>query len=209
MKKISLFFTITLVITFFIGTTACFAYQGNPPRRVAILPIINQMRLPQPFIESYLEDELDKSLHIPLNGTLNILAYIPEEEILAALPTDFRPLGRTFDARCLIPAAETLHADLIVAVVITHAHEYRIPEWEHDILDSAITLKLFYYDKAVGSIETITSSESYRDEYTLAGTLLDLGKTASNRLFAKVDFKKNIFPLSPVPKNENGEIIIQ
>ena len=179
-------------------TTTCFAAEKQP-QRIAILPVINQTGNVQPEIESYIKAELEDKLHIPLNAILKIYEYIPQEEVLKALPELSDKKLTTFDSSRLKTAANELSADLVVGVIITSLYERQYPHLEDTLLDSNVTLHLVSYDKRKDEILNIKSQKSYTDDYSLSGTLPALTREALVKLLDKVDFKKDIFPITKNP----------
>lgn len=177
-------------------TTTCFAAEKQP-KRIAILPVINQTGNVQPEIESYIKAELEDKLHIPLNAILNIYEYIPQEEILKVLPELSDKKFKTFDSSRLKTVADELSADLVVGICITSLYERQYPHLEDTLLDSNVTLHLIGYDKRKNELLNIKSQKSYTDDYSLAGTLPALTREALTKLLNKVDFKKDVFPITP------------
>ena len=189
-----------ILCTFLIFTTTCFA-SDRAPKRIAILPVINENGNAQPEIEQYIKAELEDKLHIPLNGTLHIYEYIPQTDILKALPELNVPdKSHKFDMNRLKAAAEEVSADLIVGVVITSLYEYQYPHDEETILDSNVTLHLIGYDKTKDEFIHLKSQKSFTDEYSLAGTIDALSREALNKVLNKIDFKKDVFPIIPTEK---------
>ncbi|MBP2630975.1 MAG: hypothetical protein H6Q70_1603 [Firmicutes bacterium] len=196
MRRNSLILYFILCI-FLIFTTTCFA-SDRSPKRIAILPIINETGNAQPEIEQYIKAELEDKLHIPLNGTLHIYEYIPQTDILKVLPElNIPDKSHKFDMNRLKAAAEEVSADLIVGVVITSLYEYQYPHWEETFLDSNVTLHLIGYDKTKDKFINLKSQESYNGEYSLPGTIDALSHEALNKLLNKIDFKKDVFPIIP------------
>ncbi|MDF2566228.1 MAG: hypothetical protein K0Q53_2632 [Massilibacillus sp.] len=189
-----------ILSTFLIFTTTCFA-SDRVPKRIAILPVINETGNAQPEIEQYIKAELEDKLHIPLNGILNIYEYIPKTDILKVLPELNGPnKASKFDMNRLKFAAEELSADLIVGIAITSLYEHQYPHWEETILDSNVTLRLIGYDKTKDEFINLKSQESYNGEYILSGTIDALSHEALNKVFNKIDFKKDVFPIIPTEK---------
>ena len=188
--------------TFLLFTTTCFASE-KMPRRIAILPVLNQTGNSQPAIEKYITGELEEKLHIPLNGTLKIHEYISLSDICKVLPDVIDPSRiENFDMNRLKPAAEELSADLIVGVLITSLYEQEYTNFQSGdrMLNSNVTLRLIGYDKIKDEFIHIKSQESYNGEYLLAGTMNDLSHEALRKLFDKIDFKKDVFPIIPTEK---------
>lgn len=199
-KKHFIFYFILGTLLFF--TATCFASE-KAPRRIAILPVLNQSGNSEPAIEKYITGELEEKLHIPLNGTLKIHEYISLSDICRVLPEVIDPSRiENFDINRLKPAAEELSADLIVGVLITSLYEQEYTNFQRGerILNSNVTLRLIGYDRTKDEFINIKSQESYNDEYSLAGTINDLSHEALRKLFDKIDFKADVFPIIPTEK---------
>lgn len=196
-RNLIFYFILCAILIF---TTTCFANE-RAPKRIAILPVLNQTGNNQPTIEAYIAGELEDKLHIPLNGTLKIHEYIPLSDICKVLPELNDPAKiHSFDMNRLKPAAEELSADLIVGVVITSLYENQYPHIEETILDSNITIRLIGYDKTKDEFINLKSQQSYTGEYLLSGTIDTLSRDAMNKLLNKIDFKKDVFPIIPTEK---------
>ena len=84
------------------------------PLRVAQFPLlIHSYMTPTQDVHDRLEKLVDRSLHVPLNGTLKAVQYIPEKECWAALE-DARneAVGKVKLKDLMRPVAEKLKADL-------------------------------------------------------------------------------------------------
>lgn len=202
MKLKTLSTALVLFLFSFAITTACFAAEKTP-RRIAIVPTVAETRMADPEAIAYCNSALRASLHVPLNGVLNIHDYISSEEIVAALPELSSPDKRyKFTPSRLKEAADQLQADLIIGFVITDADETRSHNWDGDtILYSYVKLSLLGYDRQKDAFIKLQRREFFHDEESPAGSILSLTRAAADDLLKKADFKKDIFPLSEKPEN--------
>lgn len=184
---------VSLAATLIVCLILSSGVSAAEPRRIAILPIYCHSGHTFSHIEAYLQEELDKNLHIPLNGTLNIAEFIPADEIEAALFTIHhqKPNG-TF----LQLVAERVHADIAVCLVVQKAYEYRIPRFDETYMVSGLSLELIVYDnKLLPSTRRYKASDSYYDTFSSNGTLLALTEDTAYKLFRKANLKQTLFPL--------------
>ena len=70
---------ITLLVTLFLCILSVQAWAAERiPLRVAQFPLLVQSYMtPAQEVQDRLETLVDRSLHVPLNGTLNAVYYIP------------------------------------------------------------------------------------------------------------------------------------
>jgi hypothetical protein len=162
------------------------------PRRIAVLPIYNAGGSTGASVEEYLYQELDKNLHIPLNSTLNIAEFVPQDEVAAACAkiNHHKPTA----AFLQLVAAE-VNADMAVCVLINSAYQYRVPRFNEDYLVSRISLQLIAYDDKLVKPTNVKAEASYLDIYSPSGFISNLVVDAAYQLFKKADLKQTIFPL--------------
>lgn len=180
-------FFLLLVLLFF-TTSNCFAETISTPKRIAILPVLNQS-VPNPEVENYLISELTKKLRIPLNDILHAHEYISEEEIKAILP---ELQAQSTNPATFKIAADKLSADLMIGIVITNAHERQYQNlWNGETyLSSNISLRLIGYDRETDTIFNSKKSTSYNGTYMLVGRLQPLAKSTLDKLLSSYHFKK-------------------
>lgn len=181
---------------FLLITTLVFA-ESQEPRRIAILPTINESSFKSTEAEASCDAALYESLRIPLNAVLKRHEYISKDNIITALPELNQPIKRhSLSAYRLREAAETLNADLIVGFIITDAEEIRHFNWDGDmVLYSYTQLRLIGYDRRSDSIIKLSRREFYNDYDSPQGQVEVLIANAADYLLKKADFKKAIFPI--------------
>jgi len=162
-------------------------------RRIALLPIYNGSGHRAPQLEEYLMRELKKNMHVPLNNSLNIVTFLPESDIEAAISklNYHKPTAMFLDL-----VARELDADITVCVIIDRAYQYTVPRFEETYLISGVTLRLIARDNKLFQPIKAKASASYCDTYALSGTLQALAEDASYSLFKKANLKRTIFPLT-------------
>ena len=195
--KHKLFLSSVLLCAFLlIFSMNCLANEA--PRKIAIVPTVSQTGANYPDIEAYCDHELYQSLRIPLNGVLHRHEYLAKDKILTALPEILQPEKlHKFTPSKLKDVADELGADLIVGFVINDLGETRQFNWHGKvILYSYVTLELIGYDRQKDAFLHYRQHEYFQEEESAAGHVLNLAKTAADKLLKKADFRKDIFPLS-------------
>lgn len=177
-----------LLILLFFTTSSCFAETISLPKRIAVLPTINQS-VPNLELENYLRSELTKKLRIPLNDIIHAHEYIAVEEIEVILPelkTQFN------NPEKLKIAADKLSADLIIGIVILNAHERQYQNlWNGETyLSSNISLRLISYERDTDRFFNKKKSTSYHGTYMLFGRLQPLAKSTIDKLLNSYPLKK-------------------
>lgn len=177
---------------------AAHAAPDQPPRRIAILPVVNQTNMHRPEIEAYCAAALQEALRVPLNSILNVHEYVSTDAIEAALPELKEPKRRhILSPDRLKEAAEALDADLIVGFVLNDWGEFRSYNWDgEEIQYTFVSLQLTGYDRKKDAFLKWKHREFYHDTYSSSGTLEALLHRSADYLLKKADFKKDIFPLS-------------
>jgi len=202
------FRTLLMICLFCLSTAVCFAYEKQPPQRLAILPIAAPAAADSDLTSS-LYESLAKELHVPLNATLQAVEYIPPAEISSAMAELHYTVNDLQEPQHLRALAEKLQADLTVGLVVKDLYEYQFYSfWDHIlILRSSVALQLIGYSRTEDKLLDFSARASYWDEYTPAGTIPELAKEALYNVLKKASLKKYIFPLSKastaLPVKEN------
>ncbi len=169
--------SVALFLFFFLllPTVPGFA-QERVPLRVARVPmqVLWGGALTREGLEA-LETKMGRALHVPLNGVLQWVEYLPEEETLAALRQVMAELrqgnskARLKDA--MKPLAEKLGADLVVCPVIEYYHQDTYwGFWNGEtILHSDVRISLMGYQKGKRTPFSETESRFYRGSYSSWG----------------------------------------
>jgi len=191
------FLILSMLILFCFSTQNAFAYEKRPAKRLAILPIITCVPTEQ-SLQEILMHELKHELHVPLNDTLQAVEYIPAEEIASSMDELHYSSQDLLNDKKLQVLNEKLHADITVGIAITDLYEHRFySSWKQAFtLQSGVSLHLIGYDRSNLQTIHVHASEAYMDEYSPAGELSTLTKTAVQELLQKAALKKLIFPLS-------------
>lgn len=197
MKKICFLLLCSFCLPF--AVPVAWGAPHTPPRRIAILPVVNQTNTHRPEIERYCNDALQEALRVPLNSILNVHEYISADAIDAALPELKEPKRRHILSPDRLKAAtETLDADLVVGFVLGDWGEYRSYNWNgEEIQYTFVFMQLVGYDRQKDAFLKWKHRSYYHDTYSSSGTLEALLHETVDYLLQKADFKKDIFPLRP------------
>ena len=124
-------------------------------------------------VQDDLERLVDRSLHVPLNGTLKAVEYISENECLAALDEVQQEAGAKAKMQDLLrPLADKLQADLVVVPVLTGYEQYQRMSWHRwggYITHSYASVQVMGYDKSRDEVFKKGASRQFSDEYSTQG----------------------------------------
>ena len=162
-----------LALFMFILSMQVFAAERTP-LRVAQFPLLIHSRMvPAQAVQDDLEKLVDRSLHVPLNGTLQAVVYIPEKECLAAMEDVQQEAGKRSKLQDLMrPLAEKLQADLVVVPELTGYEQFQTMSWHRwgrYITHSYAAVQITGYDKSKDEVFRKGSSRQFNDEYSTQG----------------------------------------
>lgn len=170
-KKTGILAALLMVFLLLMGTVEA----GNRiPLRVAQYPLLIQSRMmPPQAVQDDLDRLVDRSLHVPLNGTLQAVDYISESECMAALEDVQAEQGRRVKLKEIMrPLAEKLQADLIVVPVLTGYEQYQTMSWHRwgrYIIHSYAAVEIIGFDKSKDEVFSKGDSRQFNDEYSTQG----------------------------------------
>ncbi len=153
------------------------------PLRVAQFPLtIQSYMTPTQDVHDRLEKLIDRSLHVPLNGTLKAVQYIPEAECWAAWEEVYAEAGGKVKVKELMrPVADKLQADLVVMPLLTGYEQYQTMSWHRwgrYIVHSYAAVQINGYDRAKDEVFSKGASRYYNDEYASQGDVSRLAYEA-------------------------------
>lgn len=153
------------------------------PLRVAQLPLkIESYMVPSQNVRDSLEKQVDRSLHVPLNGTLKAVEYIPERACLEAWEQITAAAGKRVKAKDIVkPLAEKLQADLVVLPILTGYEQYTRMSFRWDrglLLHSYAAVQIVGYDRQSDEVFRKGTSRRFDDEYSAAGEVSQLAREA-------------------------------
>lgn len=172
MKKLTVIGCLLALLCLLLGTLAEAAERT--PLRVAQYPLRIQSRMmPSQAVQDDLGRLVDRSLHVPLNGTLQAVEYIPECECMAALEAVQEEQGSRAKLKDIMrPLAEKLQADLIVVPVLTGYEQYQTMSWHRwgrYIIHSYAAVEITGFDRSKDEVFRKGDSRQFNDEYSTQG----------------------------------------
>ena len=171
MKKTGILAVLLLFVLLLAGTVEA---GSRIPLRVAQYPLLIQSRMfPSQAVQDDLGRLIDRSLHVPLNGTLQAVDYIPERECLAALEeVKAEAKGKIKLKDLMRPLAEKLQADLVVVPVLTGYEQYQTMSWHRwgrYIIHSYAAVEIIGFDRSKDEVFRKGDSRQFNDEYSTQG----------------------------------------
>lgn len=168
---------IVLVMVLFTATA-----QAAEPVRIARLPIIFLSNVPDNETCAQLETKIKRAIHIPLNGTLQLVEYLPPEDSARALNDLY---NKDKFADLMRPLAEELDADIIVCPVLRDyiQHESIGFGWRDETcIISRVEVELIVYDRRTDDLIDKKASQFYHDSYSTIGTASYLSKICFDKV---------------------------
>ena len=166
--------------------------QAAQPVRIARLPIIFLCSVPDSETCAALETKIQRAIHIPLNGTLKLADYLPENHSAQALNdiwNDLRSENKKAKlADAIRPLANKIDADIVVCPVLRQYGQYAsfFSSWNGDIyINSYAEAELIVFDRRTDILTDKKASRMYHDIYTLSGTASHLAKECFDKIIAE------------------------
>jgi hypothetical protein len=190
---------ITLLVTLFLCILSVQAWAAERiPLRVAQFPLLVQSYMtPAQDVQDRLETLVDRSLHVPLNGTLNAVYYIPEKDCQAALEEARAGAASKVKLKDLMrPVAEKLNADLVVIPVLTGYEQYQTMSWHRwgrYIVHSYAAVEIVGFDKSKDEVFSKSASRHFNDEYSTQGDVSLLAYDVMNEALHKAKLHDRIW----------------
>lgn len=163
--------------------------QAAQPVRIARLPIIFQGSVPDNQTCAALETKIQRAIHIPLNGTLQLAEYLPPNDSAQALNDIWNELRaqnkKNKLADAIRPLATQLDADIVVCpVLLSYNQREMIFGWNETIIDSYARAELIIYDRRTDILTDKRASRMYHDVHTMSGTASYLAKECFDKIIA-------------------------
>ncbi len=181
-----------------IGTESGTAVEK--PIRIAILPTIGKKEIPDE-LRTMLAKKLDDTIHVPLNGVLNKVEYIPEDTINEAVKKLHVETFDGYSAAVMPNLAKELDADIVIGFVVNRYDEIlyrRHTMWSRYGSDlyvaSNVDMDIVGYERKLDQDMSAGARRSYDDEYTTNGTALSLASEIADTLIKKSEITRVIFP---------------
>ena len=192
--RIEIFSTVLLLIIFLTASTS---QAEEKPLRLAHLPIIFQSQQPSYEVCAELETKLVRALHVPLNGTLKVVEYLPPETTTAELSKIWAEM-RGKDKRAKIknalkPFAEKVDADVVVCPILRRYYQAVFPVTGMDTgtrLVSSVSAELIIYDARTGEITDKKVYGNFDSGYSKFGTAAYLANDCFNKLIEETNLRR-------------------
>ncbi len=169
-----------------------------PPLRVAQFPVQLQGRMmPSKNVQDKLGNMVDRSLHVPLNDTLEIVEFIPEKECLLVLSAvQEEAAAKTSLKDMMRPVADELKADLVVMPILNGYEQYQTMSWHRwgrHIIHSYASVQVLGYDKQKDEVFCKTAYRQFNDEYSSQGDVSTLAYEAMDEALRKAGIHDRVW----------------
>lgn len=190
MRKISLLSLLLLTLLLSISSLAFAA-----PLRLAQAPVILKAYCP-PEVEDSLNAQVNRATHVPLNGYLNAVEYLPPQDILTALEEVRQEAGRKAKYKALVkPLAEKLQADMAVLPVLTGYQQWQRLSWRFGLIDHCYaSVELYIYDARTDEVIRKSTSRFYDDESSARGSAANMAQEAMDEVLRTSHLHERIYP---------------
>lgn len=190
-----------LVLCLILGVLRGSRAEARVPVKVAMVPIVQEgyMRLGNEAKHN-LDVLLERSVHVPLNGVLQAVEYVPVEEVLREfIALDQAAGGRKHETRKAVvrALAEKTGADVAILPVLTNYEEWIYSSfgfYRDPFLHSYASWDLFVYDARTGENFCKTASRYYHDTYSASGLASELAKVTLDEALRGAKVHDRIWP---------------
>lgn len=176
--------------------------EAAKPVRIARLPIIFQSNAPDNDTCAELEMKIARAVHIPLNGTLQLVEYIPTADSTQALDKLWKKMRSDYSRAkiqdAMKPLAIQLNADIIVCPILRRYSENTAISSAiaaETYIDSNVRVELIIYDRRTDELIDKKTSEMYHDTYHPAGTAAYLAKICFDKVIDDSKIRQRIMAI--------------
>lgn len=190
MKKVR--FILPLLVTLLISLSAL---ASAAPLRLAQYPVIDRAWCPADVLMT-LNSQVSRATHVPLNGYLKTVEYLPEEELFSAMRAVRQEMGaKAKDKELLRPLAARLKADMVVLPILDGYQEWQRMSWHRGtIYHSYASVMLYVYDARTDEVVKKGASRFYDDESSARGTAFNMAKEAMDDVLRSSHLHERIYP---------------
>ncbi|MBQ7496222.1 MAG: hypothetical protein IJU00_00025 [Selenomonas sp.] len=190
MKKIRLI--LPLLVTLLISLSAL---ASAAPLRLAQYPVIDRAWCSADVLMT-LNSQVSRATHVPLNGYLKTVEYLPEEELFSAMRAVRQEMGaKAKDKELLRPLAARLKADMVVLPILDGYQEWQRMSWHRGtIYHSYASVMLYVYDARTDEVVKKGASRFYDDESSAMGTAFNMAKEAMDDVLRSSHLHERIYP---------------
>lgn len=190
MKKVR--FILPLLVTLLISLSDL---ASAAPLRLAQYPVIDRAWCPADVLMT-LNSQVSRATHVPLNGYLKTVEYLPEEELFSAMRAVRQEMGaKAKDKELLRPLAARLKADMVVLPILDGYQEWQRMSWHRGtIYHSYASVMLYVYDARTDEVVKKGASRFYDDESSARGTAFNMAKEAMDDVLRSSHLHERIYP---------------
>lgn len=190
-----------LAVLLFCWQSAAWAAE-RVPVRVVQMPLAAGQTFQTPSFQTVhaIESKVRNALHVPLNGVLGSVEYVPvreagqaEEKLKAEKQDSY--LTASYEQQ-IMQLAKTLDADFLVMPRLTAYEQYTYMSWNWNrgmMLHSYAALELYIYDREAGKVEKSGTSRFYHDEYSASGTADVLAQECIDSLLVRTKLHEKLW----------------
>ena len=181
-----------LLAVLLLGLASC---TEAAPLRLAQYPVIDRTWCPREVLMD-LNAQVSRATHVPLNGYLQMVEYLPENELAAAMSEVQREMGaKAKDKELLRPLAARLQADMIVLPILDGYQEWQRLSWRRGtICHSYASVMLYVYDARTDEVVKKGASRFYDDETSSRASAAYLVRQAMDEVLHSSRLHERIYP---------------
>lgn len=178
--------------------------------RLARLPILILSSTPDKETMTGLELKVSRAVHLPLNGTLQAIEYIPTAESTAAMQEVWNKIYRKNKKakleEAMEPLAKKLKADMVVCPVLRRfSQEFALgtalSERSENYLISHASVELIVFDNRTKELVSKKESQSYSGEDVTWGTARFLADACMSKVIEQTELRNRVMQYTPLGKN--------
>ena len=183
---------IPLLAVLLLGLASC---TEAAPLRLAQYPVIDRAWCPREVLMA-LNAQVSRATHVPLNGYLQLVEYLPGNELAAAMSEVRREMGpKAKDKELLRPLAARLQADMVVLPILDGYQEWHRMSWHRGtIYHSYASVMLYVYDARTDEVVKKGASRFYDDETSSRASAAYLVREAMDDALLASRLHERIYP---------------
>ncbi len=165
------------------------------PLRLAQYPVIDRAWCPEDVLQG-LNAQVSRATHVPLNGYLKAVDYLPEEKLLSAMREVRQGLSGKIKYKDLLrPLASRLEADMVVLPVLDGYQEFHRMSWRRGLIYHCYaSVDLYIYDARTDEVVKKSATRFYDDESSARGTAANMAKEALDQVLHSSRLHERIYP---------------
>jgi len=192
---------IPLLAVLLLGLASC---TEAAPLRLAQYPVIDRTWCPREVLMD-LNARVSRATHVPLNGYLQMVEYLPGNELAAAMSEVRREEGpKAKDKELLRPLAARLQADMVVLPILDGYQEWQRMSWRRGtIYHSYASVMLYVYDARTDEVVKKGASRFYDGETSTRASAAYLVREAMDEALHTSRLHERIYPAKDKKQSVN------